>query len=361
MSNIFNHALLLLARQYRGESQGAVAGRASLDQGHYSRIENGLLPEGPSAENVQKIADALDFPSAFFYLQDGLTGLPLSIHPMNRKKASVGVTPLKQIHAELNIRLIHLRRYLRAAEIHPDLPLPEIDVDEGAGPQEIARTLRRAWSVPEGPITNLTDLCERAGILVIWCDLGKGIDGVTLKVRDLPPCIFLNRNVPPDRMRASLAHELGHVIMHRIPTDEIEDEANAFAAELLVPERQFRRQFNARGGVTLEWLARQKAYWKVSMQFLLYRAGALGIVTRHQTEYVWKRISSLGWRTREPQETDFAYEEPTAFPELLKLHDHTLGYDLHTIGNLVSSNAADLQRLYRPYIGKGKAGLYAVK
>lgn len=356
----FNSALLLLARQYRGASQGDVAEAAGLNQGHYSRIENGLLPDGPSGENVEKIATALNFPAAFFYEADGLTGLPLSVHPMHRRKAVVGEKVLKQVHAELNIRLIHLRRYLRAADLHPSLPLPEIDV-EGGGAEEVARTIRRRWSIPDGPIPNLTDYCERAGVLVIWCELEKGIDGVTMRVRDLPPCIFLNRNVPSDRMRASLAHELGHVVMHRVSTDTMEDEANAFASELMVPERSYRRQFIGRNGISLEWLALQKAYWRMSMAFLLYRAGAVDAITRHQSEYAWKRISSLGWRIREPQETDFSYEEPTVFPGLLKMHGEVLGYDLETIGQLVSANVTELQRMYWPYLGRGKAGLYVVK
>lgn len=342
-------------------SQGAVAAKAGMDQGHYSRIENGLLADDPSPETVSRIAGALDFPEEFFFLEDGLAGLPLSVHPMNRKRASVGANALKQVHAELNLRLIHLRRFLRAADIQPELPLPQIDPYEGGGPEEIARTLRRAWSVPEGPIGNLTDYCERAGILVIWCELESGIDGVTLKARDLPPCIFLNRHVPPDRMRASLAHELGHVIMHSVPTDEIEDEANAFASELMVPERQFRRQFAGRGGVTIEWLARQKAYWKMSMAFLLYRLGALNIVTRHQTEYAWRKISSLGWRKREPHETDFPYEEPTAFPELVRIHAEVLGYDVATLAKLIAHKPDQIRQLYGSYLGRNSAGLYAVK
>ena len=227
MLSEFNPGLLLLARLYRGKSQSEVAAEAGLNQGHYSRIENGLVAEGPAADNVDRIAKALDFPSSFFFLPDGLEGLPLSVHPMNRRKTAVGERAMKQIHAELNIRLIHLRRYLRAADIHPELPLPNLDVDDDGGPQTIAQTVRRAWGIPDGPVGNLTDYCERAGILVIWCDLEKGVDGVTMSVRDMPPCIFLNQHVPADRMRFSLAHELGHIIMHRIPSDEIEDEANA--------------------------------------------------------------------------------------------------------------------------------------
>lgn len=361
MTYAFNPSLLLLARQHRRASQSEVAAKAGLNQGHYSRIENGLLPDGPSRENVEHIAAALDFPVEFFYQDDGLTGLPLSVHPMHRRKASVGERVLKQIHAELNIRLIHLRRFLRAADITPELPLPEVDVDEGGGPQEIARMVRRAWMISDGPVTNLTDYCERAGILVIWCELEKGIDGVTMKVRDLPPCIFLNRNVPPDRMRASLAHELGHVIMHRIPTESMEDEANAFAAELMVPERLFRRQFMGRAGISLEWLAGQKAYWKMSMAYLLYRAGVIDVITRHQSEYAWKKITSMGWRIREPQETDFSYEEPSVYPSLIKMHTEILGFDLDTIGRLVLCKVPELQRMYQPYLGRGKPGLYVVK
>lgn len=85
------------------------------------------------------------------------------------------------------------------------------------------------------------------------------------------------------------------------------------------------------------------------------------MVTRHQTEYVWKKISSLGWRLREPEETDFAYEEPSVFPELLRVHGDMLGYDVDTIAKLVAIDPTDLHRIYRPYLGKGKAGLYVVR
>src|SRR5262245_29159475 len=104
MSGEFNPALLLLARQYRQASQAKVAASARLNQGHYSRIENGLVPEGPTPESVQRIAAALGFPASFFFQSDGLAGLPLSVHPMNRKKSAVGERALRQIHAELNIR-----------------------------------------------------------------------------------------------------------------------------------------------------------------------------------------------------------------------------------------------------------------
>jgi Zn-dependent peptidase ImmA (M78 family)/transcriptional regulator with XRE-family HTH domain len=360
MASEFNHNLLLLARQYRAKSQADVATVAGLNQGYYSRVESGILPDGPSPESVEKIARSLGFPVEFFFLPDGLSGLPLSVHPMNRRKASVGEKTIRKIHAELNIRLIHLRRYLRAVEISPTLPLPRIDVDEGGGPNAIARTVRSAWGVPSGPISNLTDLCERAGILVIWCDLDSGIDGVAMPVRDLPKCIFLNRHSPADRMRFSLAHELGHIIMHSVPTDHIEDEANAFASELLVPESQFRKALIGQK-ITLEWLARQKAFWKTSMAFLLYKAGQIDAITRHQSEYLWRKISSLGWRTHEPEDTDFAHESPSVFPRLLSVHSDHLSYDVEGLARLVSASADDIKKIYGEYLPQLRPKLRVIK
>lgn len=343
----FNHFLLLLARQYRGRSQAEIAASAGLNQGHYSRIENGLLPDGPSEENVNRIALALSFPPSFFYQTDGLAGLPISVHgaPMPRKKASVGERALRAVYAELNLRLIHLRRLLQAVEIDQQLPLPWIDVDEGGGPREIARKLRKAWMQPNGPIQNLTKCIERSGILVIWCEFNSPIDGVTMRLDDLPPCIFLNRNRPADRMRFSLAHELGHVIMHRVPTDSIEEEANTFAAEFLVPEKELRRDLIG-GRVTLERLAQLKAHWKVSMQFLLYQAAVGGVLNRNQSQYLWKQISRLGWRTREPAETDFAPEEPRLFPQIINLHQDNLAYDISEFTQMLNADRNDLRKLY---------------
>ena len=344
MERQFNHFLLLLARQYRGKSQTEVANAAGLNQGHYSRIENGLLPEGPSEENLGRIADALSFPSSFFYQRDSLSGLPLSVHPMHRKKASVGERALKQVHAELNIRLMHVRRLLSAIDVEPELPLPWIDVDEGGGPQEIARLVRQSWMIPRGPLGNLTELVERAGILVVLCNFDAPIDGVTMRLPDVPPCMFINAEVPADRMRSSMAHELGHVIMHRIPTDNIEHEANVFAAELLCPEKDIKRDLIGR--LSLEKLVRLKAYWKVSMQFILYRAKSIGCITDNQSQYLWKQISRLGWRVREPAETDFPHDEPQLFPEIIALHFRDLDYEVSDFTNLLHVDQDDLRHLY---------------
>lgn len=47
---------------------------------------------------------------------------------------------------------------------------------------------------------------------------------------------------PKIRQRFTVAHELGHsTLRHRVPADKLEVEANAFAAELLLPRQELRR------------------------------------------------------------------------------------------------------------------------
>ena len=172
----------------------------------------------------------------FFCRADRVYGAPLSAHPLFRKKASVGRTPIEKLIADLNVRMSHLRTMLQSADIEPELHFPEYDPEEDGSPEEIARNVRRTWYMPSGPISNLTEYAERAGCIVILCDMpDAGIDGVSYRVSDLPPMVFLNRARPADRLRFSLAHELGHLVMHRYPTTNMEDEADAFASELLMP------------------------------------------------------------------------------------------------------------------------------
>lgn len=124
MASPFNPGLPSLARQYRGKSQAEIARRAGLNQGHYSRVENGLLPNGPADDTIGRIAKALMLPVDFFFQPDRIYGLLLSVHPMHRKKADAGKCALQQLHAELNIRSMHVRRLLGAVELDPERPFP---------------------------------------------------------------------------------------------------------------------------------------------------------------------------------------------------------------------------------------------
>ena len=344
MSCEFNADLLRVARQARGMSQTELSRQSGVSQANLSKLENGLI--GPTEDVLDRLTGTLHFPQSFFFAPDRMLGLPMSVHPMYRKKASVGQRSLDKLEAELNIRLFHIRRLLKSAEFEPELELPQFDIDEfGGDPEKIAELVRRTWLIPSGPLKNLVTWVERAGCLVVHCDFDRlSVDGVTVRAPSMPPCIFLNRNAPADRQRFSLAHELGHIVMHQVPSPTMEEEANSFASALLMPARDIRPYLSGR--LTIQKLAALKPVWRVSMQALLVRARSLGAITSNQNQYLWRQISSLGYRRAEPQELEFPAEEPQVLPELIRMHVEELGYRIDDLCSVLHVFEDDLRRIH---------------
>ena len=358
MSGEFNPDLLRISRQARGWSQTELSKQSGVSQASLSKLENGLIR--PSDDVLARVAGALYVPKSLFVEPDRILGLPMSIHPMYRKRASVGQRGLERLEAELNIRLLHIRRLLKSVEFEPELPRPELDIDEFGDPERIAALVRRTWLVPTGPMKNLVGWVERTGCIVMHCDFAAlSVDGVTINSPSMPPCIFLNRNQPADRQRYSLAHEVGHIVMHRVPSAAMEDEANAFASALLMPAREIRPHLSGR--LTIQKLAALKPVWRVSMQALLYRAKTLGAITASQSQYLWRQISSLGYRRSEPPELDFPIEEPSVLPEMIRVHLDELGYEVRDLCSMLHVYEDDLRRIHPLPTKAGGPNLRVVK
>ena len=121
-----------------------------------------------------------------------------------------------------------------------------------------------------------------------------------------------------DRIRSSTAHELGHLVMHKglnYDGSNLEDEANQFAAEFLLPEQSMRRAF--RQNFTLDYAQRLKPTWKVSMQMLIRRARDLGCITERRYRYLFMQIGKRGWRKAEP--VDIPTEQPRLYRQMAEM------------------------------------------
>ncbi len=338
--------MLRLARQRLGFTQKAAAARLGIVQPVLSRIENGL--SSPDSALLMKAAQVYQVPADFFDIREPVYGPPVSVHPMTRGKSDVTAHELDLITAELNIRLMHLARFLEGVDYNATANIPTLDVEQYGSPERIAATVRAHWGVPSGPIKNLTQWAERAGVVIGFSKFGgASVSGVTFRVSGRPPLVLLNRLHPADRMRFTLAHELGHLVMHRFPTENMEQEANEFASALLMPSADIRPSFLGRR-VTLELLAALKPEWKVAMQALLMRAASLNCVSANQSRYLWQQISARGWRLREPAELDFPAEPPRVLPSIVKAHLGDLGYSLSELAKLVRIHESEFTDMYGP-------------
>lgn len=342
----FNGHMLRLARQFRGFHQKELADRVGVDAAILSRAENGALE--PSEAVINKCADALSVRPAFFFLSHHPSGLPLSFHPMFRKRQSVSQREIDRVLAAANIRAMHLRVLMPSVIFEPELKIPQYEPGEyGNGSPEIAKLVRRAWGIPAGPLVDLTSYVERAGIFVFHADLEKiDVDGLTLRLTGLPPIIVLNGNLPSDRMRFTLAHELAHLVMHTVPSPEMEKEANEFASRLLIPADDIRPYFKGRR-IDLPLLARLKPEWRVSMAALLFAADELGYVGPGQKQTLWKTYSAKGYkRNGEPPELDFPVEQTTLDRHLIDTHLNDLRYSLDDLAELFALPTDDVCSMY---------------
>jgi hypothetical protein len=132
--------------------------------------------------------------------------------------------------------------------------------------------------------------------------------------------IVVAGEAPGDRLRFSVAHELGHLILHREHGEsekEMDDEADRFASEFLLPEEPMRHELIP--PITLTGLAQLKPRWKVSIQALIRRARDLEIITERQYKYLFQKLSKHGWRKQEPANLAVPVEKPRAIRQMAEL------------------------------------------
>lgn len=342
----FNPEMLVLARESRGHTQSSLARLLSLNQATISKIESGVSLI--SEELFRTLAQRLGYPKNFFFQQDKIYGFGSSIF-YHRKRQGLPNKLLRQIHAQMNIRRNHIKRFLLSAEIETANSFRQMDVDEYGGKSEnIAQLVRTAWRLPHGPIRNIMETIESSGGVVIRHDFGtRKIDAISEWIEPHPPLFFVNSNseITGDRLRLTLAHEIGHVILHRFPCPDMEKQANTFASEFLMPAREIKPYLSR---LNMPKLAALKREWKVSMGALIERAFQLGTITASQRRYLIINLRRSTHSYREPPDTDIPIERPRLLDELIDTHLKQLGYAVTEISDMVAEFEPNFCSLYLP-------------
>lgn len=332
-----NAHMLILARESRGLSQTELARRLKVTQGYISKLESGLI-EVP-LDRIDSIANVLDYPPEFFEQQPRFGESPCLFH---RKRQTLPVSDLKRIEAEVTIAGLVVRNLMHGIEVEAESTFPVMDIDEYESPEAIARLVRRHWHLPSGPIRNLVRTIEAAGGIVVRHTFGtQKIDAISQWPSGEAPLFVVNADIPWDRVRFTLAHELGHLVMHSVPSSLIEAEADRFAAEFLMPEEEIAPQL---AHATLPRLAQLKAFWRVSMAALARRAHDVGAITERQYRYLFMQIGRLGYRKVEPNPIEG--EEPTVLLDALDVHERVHGLDPNELARVAKIREPELKTKY---------------
>lgn len=309
---------LLVLRRAAGLTQGQLAERVGITQATLSRYENDLRDVDGDA--MEKLATALGVSTAFLQHDFQMEGALAADAHMRRQKTA-RPADWKHYESRLNAHRMHSSFLLHRVPMHPKNHVIQIDPDD-TPPDDAAAMLRAGWRMPVGSVRNLVRWIESAGIIVLEEDFGTArIDGMSQWAGD-HAVILVNSSRPVDRRRWTLAHELGHLVLHgQYVGMDVEEQANAFAAAFLMPEAAIGPDLR---NLTLGKLLDLKAVWGVSMQALHERAFQLGKVTSQDRIGFYKQMSKRGWRTREPGSD----EQPAETPHLAR----SIGDGLRELG-----------------------------
>ena len=307
------------AREAREVSALALANLIAKSSTAVYQYESGQ--HSPQPEVTRKIAEVLHVPEELFR-RPMLREEPGTIFYRSMESA------LESVRTRVERRYEWLRdivMYLRNLVELPSLNIPLFDVP--AEPvkfsseqiEDYAEQTRRFWNLGDEPISNVLGLLENNGVIVTREEIGGDkLDAFSEYCPDdQTPYIFLaaDKNIAC-RARFDVAHELGHLVLHRKMKKGIsrgpehkllEEQADRFAGAFLLPQKPFASDLYS---ATLDAFQIIKGKWAVSIAMQIVRSEQLGFISNEQAKRFWMNYSRRQWRKCEPLDERYEVEQP---------------------------------------------------
>lgn len=305
----------------------------------------------PEREALERLAGVVNVAPEWFTRIPTVAVSP----PLFRSNASAHVAARALLAARLEWAQ-DIALALREFVDYPGLNLPTRNFSE---PEEItpedieqaACECRDMWRLGRVAVQDLALAVEGAGVILIREETGIAqIEGLSAWsfVLDRPLILLSADKDNGYRSRFDLAHELGHLVLHRHiqrPTERdrhklLEQQAHRFAGAFLLPAETFATEM--RMPVTLDDLLLLKRRWGVSVAAMIMRLSALDLLGEEEKSSLFKRRSARWGARSEPGDDDRQPEQP----RLLR----------RTIDLLVEENVMPRDAIPR-YIGLGTSDI----
>jgi Zn-dependent peptidase ImmA (M78 family)/DNA-binding XRE family transcriptional regulator len=347
----FSGSRLRVARSYNGLTQTKLASKVEVTHQFIAGLENDR--KEPSGTLAQALGDLLGFETSFFY------GPPLDEFKESECNfRSWQTTPVSARSQAMACGTL-LAQFLSYANEQVTLPIQQIPIVKVGNREEIERAAERCrmqWGLGlDVPITSMVRLTESiVGVAVAQ------FDEITHKVDAFsrmgnPSVIILNQK-SPSRCRFDLAHECGHLVLHRgkpTGTQETEEQADIFASALLLPRLGFVHEFPRTLYAIWDALFRLKARWRVSLAALIHRASDLSLIDAVQYRRLYKQLSARNWIRHEPHE--FEAEEPEIIALVFKALSEHHGLGPAELANELGWKLRTLQKITGVFIKSPEA------
>ena len=294
-----NPKQISFARVRRRLTKSQLAKKLEITSRSLQNYETGAFT--PDEKIVKKIAEALNFPIQFFYLDEEMP--ELVEHTVSFRKLSKMTEAMKGCAFAAGAIALKINQWIEARFNLPSANLPDLS---DLAPEDAAAALRRMWGLGNAPIPNMIHLLESKGVRVFsLVEEMREVDAFCTWYEE-QPFIFLNTLKSAERSRFDAAHELGHLVrdvysMRHGQTHgpEMEKQADEFAAAFLMPMTSILA--NPPPAFTIKYLMKLKHHWKVSLVAIAYRFNTLKMISEWNYRSLCIEIAKHGFRTKEPE------------------------------------------------------------
>ena len=344
VASVFDPTRLRIARHAVMITKKDLAARIEVTPAAVSQYENGTA--SPGSRVTAALALALGVPITFFAADRPLGTAPSTVaHFRSLRSTTQQERDRAFAHALLTwevAQVIQRTVRLPPLDLPADLAIP-IDAPQSSA-EQAARLAREYFGIASGPVPHVVRLLEARGIICTRLpSQSRRVFAFSCAFPDRPVVVLSAERTHRAASRFDASHELGHLLMH--PDEEpgshaVERQANAFAAEFLAPSAEIADALPSRA----DWkrLLELKSIWGISIQALLYRARATGVMPEHVYRRSVTELNARGWRTQEPGD-DGTAEEPLLLSKAFALAEQH-GMTIEDLA-LASRLPADMTRL----------------
>lgn len=286
-----------------------------------SQYENGYVT--PPPQRVAEIANKLGFPLNYFTK----SWETVDQHSPTQFRKIAAATKKHRNQAELKadwfVRFIHcLGNHVSIKKhslIRYDVGVDAIHENEL---EAVAQNLRAQWGLGNAPIDNLLLVLEENGVIIGESNIHDSLEAFSFWNAEVPFIFMSNENKNYFRSRLSVAHELGHLILHRHVTAEmiqnrethrlLEKQAFYFGAAFLLPRESFGEEVMR---YEESYWTELKRRWGVSIAAMVLRAANIGKITEAQKAYFFRQ---RGRSKDEPADNEEEQEKPNLVKALIR-------------------------------------------
>ncbi|KHK65883.1 MULTISPECIES: XRE family transcriptional regulator [Pseudomonas] len=348
----FEPGRLIQALSARGLSQVALASMVGVSPATVSKWKNGQ--QSPEAEALTSLSQVINVTPEWF-----TRPLPEKCSlPLFRSNASAHSDARKMLEARLEWAQ-DIALALSEFVDFPDVNLPVRSFTDpeqitSADIEEAADECRALWNLGRRAIPDLAMAVEGAGVILVREETGIAtIEGLSSWSQVLGrPMILLSADKQNGfRSRFDLAHELGHLILHKgieRSTDPVrhkmmEDQAHRFAGAFLLPAETFAA--DVRSPVTLDSLLLLKQRWGVSVAAMFMRLWALKIIDDETKSLLFKRRSARWGVKAEPGDDGRAPEQTRLLKRTIELLASSGVMPVDAVSSYIGLSATDIEML----------------